>query len=399
MNEILNKLRWILIILLVGIIASLGIFTTLFMHQTSHPAANTQVNTSTSKNAKPVTTAPAAADIVKNMRIGWNLGRELDSCSKDTSDYENHKNSLNPSNITKEAYYETLGGNPLTTKAMIDKVKAAGFGAVRIPVTYYNHMDSQGNIDDAWLQRVATIANYVLADDMYCIIDMHHDTGADGWLKADDSTYSVTSAKFKNVWKQIATYFKNYNNKLLFEGYNEILNTSNQWTGAGASSYATANKLNQLFVDTVRSTGGNNDSRYLIVSTYAANAEDDAVNSFELPKDKVHNSLIVDVHYYGTSQSGIDSVLNRLNSHFTSKGIPVIIGEFATKHTEAESTRISVGNYIIANAKKHNIACFWWDDGNYKNKAGAQCDYALLDRVSLNWYSPNLVQGIISASK
>lgn len=301
--------------------------------------------------------------------------------------------------ITKEAYYETLFGNPVTTKAMIDKVKAAGFGAVRIPVTYYNHIDSQGNIDKAWLQRVAAVANYALNDGMYCIIDLHHDTGANSWLKADNSTLTTNSIKFANAWKQISTYFKDYNSKLLFEGYNEILNSNNQWTGAGASSYAAANKLNQLFVDTVRSTGSNNTTRCLVVNTYAANAEADAVNSIVLPKDRVSNRLIASVHYYGTSQSGISSVLNRLNAKFTSKGIPVIIGEFGTSFKTTESSRISIANYLITNAKKYGITCFWWDDGNYTNKAGAQCTYALLDRCSLNWYSPRLVQAIVNASK
>lgn len=301
--------------------------------------------------------------------------------------------------ISKEAYYETLSGNPITTKAMIDKVKAAGFKAVRIPVTYYNHMDSQGNIDIVWLQRVAAVVNYALNDGMYCIINMHHDTGADGWLKADASSFSTSSVKFQKAWQQIAAYFKDYNNKLLFEGYNEILNSSNQWVTTDNSAFSVANKLNQIFVDTVRSTGSNNSTRCLVLNTYAANAENDAVSNFVLPKDSAANRLIVSVHYYGTSQTGISSVLTRLNSKFTSKGIPVIIGEFGTTFKTSDSSRISSANYLITSAKKYGITCFWWDDGNYANKAGAQCNYALLDRCSLNWYSPTLVQAIVAASR
>lgn len=396
MKKIWNNLREhkiyfiIAIILFCVSISFSGIYTAFFSKQPFHPAAaNRQVNPAEN-------TTYTATDVVKSMRIGWNLGNTLDSCPKDNaSAYESQKTL----GITKEAYYETLSGNPVTTKTMIDKVKSAGFGAVRIPVTYYNHMDSKGNIDKGWLQRVAAVVNYALADNMYCIINMHHDTGQNGWLKADNSTFSTNSVKFKNAWKQISAYFKNYNNKLLFEGYNEILNSSNQWTGADALSYAAANKLNQLFVGTVRNTGGKNRTRCLIVNTYAANAETDAVNNFELPEDSVPNRLIVGVHYYGTSPSDISSVLNRLSTKFTSNKIPVIIGEFGTDFKTEESSRIASADFLITNAKKYNITCFWWDDGNYADKAGAQCDYALLDRCSLNWYSPALVQAIIDASK
>jgi len=301
--------------------------------------------------------------------------------------------------ITKEAYYEKAFGNPTATKAMIDKVKEAGFGAIRIPVTFFNHMDANGNIDQAWLARVAEVVNYVRDNNIYCIIDVQHDTGSNGWLKADASTFIDTSAKFKNVWTQIATYFKDYNQKLLFEGYNEILNSSNQWNYAGNSSYDVANKLNQVFVDTVRSTGGNNKTRNLIVNTYAASTEPDVIKNFKLPTDTVNNHLIVEAHYYGATQSLVSTVLSRLNNTFISKGIPVIIGEFGSTFKTSEADRITLASYYVKTAKQYHITCFWWDDGNYTDKAGAKCNYALFDRSALAWYYPSISKALVAASK
>jgi len=300
--------------------------------------------------------------------------------------------------ITKETYYETLWGNPVTTKDTIDMVSQAGFGAVRIPVTYTNHMDENGNIDKAWLDRVAQIVNSVLSDNMYCIINIHHDTGKDGWLKADISTLDTSQLRFQNAWMQIAEYFKDYDQKLLFEGYNEILDVNNKWSNSTSDSYKAANQLNQAFVNTVRNTGGNNYSRNLVVNTYAASVDKGVLDSFVLPSDKVSNHLMVEVHYYGTSQSEQNSVIERLNSNFVSKGIPVMIGECGTTFKVTESDRIVSADYLIRTAKKYNITCFWWDDGNYANTVGAQSNYAILDRVALKWYHPALMSAIIQAA-
>lgn len=301
--------------------------------------------------------------------------------------------------VTKETYYETLWGNPVTTKAMIDMVKQAGFGVVRIPVTYYNHMDAQGNIDAAWLERVSQVVQYVLDNDMYCIINMHHDTGDHGWIRADLSTIDATGTKLETAWTQIAGYFKEYNDKLIFEGFNEVLNTMNQWSWAGQDAYTAANRLNQIFVDTVRNTGGNNSERCLIVNSYAASFEEEVLSHFELPQDTIDNRLVIGVHYYGSQQAGISAVLNRLNTKFVSKGIPVIIGEFATDFKMEESKRVASASYYVATAKKYNITCLWWDDGNYDIKVGAKCYYSILDKCALKWYHPAIAQAIVAASK
>ena len=183
-----------------------------------------------------------AKEVVDSIGMGWNLGNQLDC-------WNSNKNS---------SVDETAWGNPSVSKQLINEVHNAGFNSIRIPVTYYNHMDDEYNIDKKWLDQVAKIVQYVIDNDMYCIINVHHDTGSDGWLTADATTITQNKKRLAYMWKQIATYFKEYDGKLIFEGFNEILNTSKKWDYAGTTTYDATNQLNQTFVDTVRKSGGKN---------------------------------------------------------------------------------------------------------------------------------------------
>lgn len=305
--------------------------------------------------------------------------------------------STSVTSITKEAFYETRYGNPVTTKYMIDEVKAKGFKSVRIPVTYYNHMDSSGTIDATWLARVAQVVNYVLNNNMHCIINVHHDTGEQGWLRAELSTISTSGTKFATMWTQIANYFKDYDYKLIFEGYNELLNSENQWTWAGEDSYSAANQLNQKFVTAVRATGGKNSDRCLVVNTYAANAENVSLVNFVFPTDTISNKLIAQCHFYGAVTSWIDSIFSYMNTYFVSKGIPAIIGEYGMSFTDhTETQRIEYVTYLTNKANVYGIKLFWWDDGHYEPIVGHKCNYALLDRIALTWHYPSLANAIVS---
>lgn len=307
--------------------------------------------------------------------------------------------SVKGDTLTKEVYYETLSGNPVTTKDMIDEVKKEGFGAVRIPVTYFNHIDVDGKIDKEWLNRLGEVVNYVLKDNMYCIINIHHDTGQNGWLKADKSTFDNESIKYKELWTQIAEYFKDYNDKLLFEGYNEILDQENHWANASDESYEAANKLNQIFVETVRGTEGNNKTRFLVVNTYAAGSNKEILKNFKVPSDSVEKHLIAEVHFYGTGKEETKTVIENLNQYLVSTGVPVIIGEFGTTFEKDESERIITETNLITMAKKYNITCFRWDDGNYEQKIGSKSKFAVFDRYELKLYYPDLVNALVKASE
>jgi aryl-phospho-beta-D-glucosidase BglC (GH1 family) len=297
----------------------------------------------------------------------------------------------------KTIYYETLWGNPVTTKAMIDMVADAGFKSVRIPVTYYDHLNSEGVIDEAWLEREKEIVDYVLDNNLICIINIHHDTGENSWIQADLEGIEGEKVNLANLWQQIGEYFIEYDERLVFEGFNEILNTDADWSYAGGDAYEAVNLLNQQFVDTVRGTGGNNAYRNLIVKTYAAAGKEDMISSFQIPEDSVDNHLIVGIHYYSQLEeepAKMDTIFNRLNENFVDKGIPVIIGEFSSFNNWDEDESIAYVEKFMRKAQANECAVFWWDRGGPENTSSVKTE-ALLNRNELYWYSADLLNAVL----
>ena len=337
------------------------------------------------KEPKPVH-KPTATEVVSDMVIGWNLGNALDS-------YVAGETGLAT---------ETSWGNPYSTKAMIDGIKEAGFNAVRVPVTWYNHMDASTNqIDKEWMDRVEEVVNYVLDNDMYCIINVHHDTGEKGWLKATENGIDVKKAKFKTIWEQVSERFGEYGDKLLFEGFNELLDEESNWTKPGEAAGRITNELNQLFVDTVRASGKKNATRCLIVNTYCAGANKDVLKYFELPEDTVADKLIVETHiyqpYYFTSEVSpdvtdwangkptLESYIYNMYENFIKKGTPVIIGEFGAVDKDNLKSRMSWLRFFVDTCYKYGIKCFWWDNGN-------AAQYEIFDRTTLEITEPELLE-------
>ena len=339
---------------------------------------------------EPATTA------VKKMGVGWNLGNTLDANDATKT-------------WTTTAEHETCWGQPVTKRELITMMKEAGFGAIRVPVTWYQEMDSEGKIKDAWMKRVKEVVDYVIGEGMYCILNVHHDTGADGgtfksWIKADEANYTQNKAKFEYIWKQIGETFKDYDEHLLFEGYNEMLDATSCWNyptsvGTYDADYAkksleTINNYAQSFVDAVRSTGGNNVIRNLIVNTYAASAggnwghANTVVEQLKLPTDKVSNHLIVEVHGYPNISNGfskeityIDWLFNNIKEKLIDRlKVPVIIGEWGTSNVDGgagktdydvrKSDFFQFVDYWIKKAKELDIATYYWmglSDGAYRS--------------------------------
>ena len=342
----------------------------------------------------------SATDAVKNMGVGWNLGNTLDANNQKVSD------------ITNDAYWgqqglesETCWGQPQTTQKLIQMMKNAGFTAIRVPVTWYNHMDKDGNVDEAWMKRVKETVDYVIDEGLYCILNVHHDTGADSkdasgkltgyhWIKADADNYTANKATFEKLWKQIAETFKNYGQTLLFEGYNEMLDANSCWnyptsTGTYNADYAkksleTINAYAQSFVNAVRGTGGNNAKRNLIINPYAAACggewgnnkhPQEPLEKLVLPSDGAKNHLIVEVHSYpsitsgiSSAKSGLDWTFNNLQEKIVKRlSVPLIIGEWGTSNVDNGSdyidrreTMIEFCDYFVKKAKANNIATFYW---------------------------------------
>lgn len=241
---------------------------------------------------------------VKNFAAGWNLGNTLDSTSFNIENAE--KNELgwiqkwpkrDKDGNAMPISWETAWGEPATTQEIAEFVLNEGFNAIRIPITWAEHFDEKDNIDSLWMDRVVETVNYFYTHGVYCIINVHHDGGADGWIEATETSYEKYSERFKKLWQQISQTFKDYDERLLFESMNEVLDGSNNWS-ANENGCKWINKWNQLFVDTVRSTGGNNSNRNLVVMTYAGEGSETALKYFELPQDSVFNHLIVEIHNY-----------------------------------------------------------------------------------------------------
>lgn len=337
-----------------------------------------------------------AKEFVKKITVGWNLGNTLDSHSCDW--------------LTDKLDLETGWGNPKTTKAMIKTVKNAGFNTVRIPVSWGEHMDSKGKIDKKWLDRVQEVVDYAYSQDMYVIINSHHDRT---WIKLDTKNEKNVTEKFTYVWKQIAERFKNYDERLIFEAMNEprTENTENEWWGGTKSERAVLNRIYAKFVSAIRAGGGYNKTRFLMLTPYAASAVYTSMADLEIPDD---DKIIVSVHAYlpynealntysdsktltEDGKKEINGAFSLINKAYISKGIPVIMGEFGTLNKSNTNERVKIAKYYLSVAKKYSIPCCWWDNGTITYEEGNE-GFGLLNRETLEWYYPDIVKALTGKS-
>ena len=277
----------------------------------------------------------SSAELVADMRIGWNLGNTLDATGG--------------MGLSSECAW----GNPKTTQEMIDIILEQGFNVIRIPVTWEGHFSAapEYKIHDIWLQRVKEVVDYAYNQGAYVILDMHHEE----WHFPSEENEEAASKQLAALWTQIAEYFRDYDEHLIFEGLNEPRKrgTDVEWNGGDREGREVVNHFAQVFVETVRATGGNNEFRHLMVTGYAASSDRNALASIVLPDD---DKLIVSVHAYTpynfalntggtdtwdveTDAKDIDELMKTLDELFISKGIPVIIGEYGAYRPEANAKR------------------------------------------------------------
>jgi endoglucanase len=291
--------------------------------------------------------------------------------------------------LENTATWETGWGNPPITREYIESLKALGFNTVRVPVAWdtYAH---DGRIDRDKLRRVGEVADWITSQGMFCVINIHWDGG---WIDSDDQkrfakTYHTFSPeaerKFQSYWSQIANYFADRDQHLVFESLNEESNFEK--VGSEAKAYAILAHVNQLFVDTVRRSGGNNAKRQLIVAGYGTDFEKTSSSKYVLPKDEVPHKMLISVHYYtpwpfagmthdeswgkmrptwGTS-ADIDE-LNRLFDSmeaFSKKNdIPVFVGEFAPAYGKDPLSRARWMLGVTDAAMSRNMVPVLWEIG------------------------------------
>ncbi len=280
-------------------------------------------------------------ETAKHMGVGINLGNTMEAFWEDTANLTGGGQTIGGNTPVD---YETCWGAVETTEEMIAGMKNAGFSTLRIPVYWGNMMADDGTftIDPEYLDRVAEIVGYGLDADMYVVINIHH---YDEFLiehYPQDQVLEITGV----LWKQIAGYFSEYPEELIFEGFNEALGIIGpEGQLPEEKMYDFVNGMNQTFVDAVRGTGGGNAARILIVSGYNTNIYATTDERFRMPEDTVEDRLMVSVHYidnvcYWTNSVGNEAWLDYsrsqcelLKTRFLDQGIPVFVGECTSVYT------------------------------------------------------------------
>jgi endoglucanase len=350
------------------------------------------------------------------MSPGWNLGNQLEA-------------------VTDETPGETNWGNPVITEDLIKAVKAAGFQSIRIPVSYMSMIGTGPEyiINSEWLDRIQEVVDYCVNNDLYAVINMHGDgfqTIPGGWLYCDAEDQETIKAKFTAVWQQVATRFKDYDEHLIFESMNEVSDMS--YAAPKADMYENINSYNQVFLDTIRQTGGFNDKRWVLIPGWNTDIEYTANEfyGFKIPVDTYLSTeiddfsrIMISCHYYApwdfcggesgeitqwgenaadgnktsthSGQSFMAAMFKLLYENFTSKGYPVIIGEYGSiDKTEDDPENAVYREYFASklneNAQKYGCISMYWDNG-YNTKYG----FGLFDRNTATVTQQGIIDAII----
>lgn len=329
-------------------------------------------------------------DLVKEMKIGWNLGNTLDATSS--------KIGVN---------VEMAWGNPKTTQEMIDTVIDQGFNVIRIPVSWGGQMGGAPtyNVLPAWMDRVQEVVDYAYNRGVYVIINIHHED----WHFPSEENKDAAAEQLRALWTTIATRFRDYDEHLIFEGMNEPrkIGTAVEWNAGDQEGRDVVNYLDQVFVDAVRATGGNNTIRNLMVPGYAASSNEEALRGIVLPED---DHLIVSVHAYtpydfALNKNGrstwnddtrdIDRLMEVLDELFLSKGVPVIIGEFGAMNKDNEAERVEWAKYYVSKARDYGVPCVWWDNNAFD---GDGENFGLFNRRELTFPYPELLKALLESA-
>lgn len=348
-----------------------------------------------------------ALDFIKDMKIGWNYGNAFDAYDCNW--------------LSNDVDYESGWTNAKATPELFDTLKAAGFNTIRIPVSWHNHVSSAPDyiINEAWLDRVNEVVDYCIDRDLYVIIDIHHDNNTQYLYPTsqylDQSVTYVTA-----IWEQLSQRFMDYDNHLIFAGMNEprMVGHNNEWwlndSEDCKDAVSCVNVLNQAFVDTVRASGGNNTSRYLICPGYDA-SPDGALNSgFVFPTDPAgdQNRIILSIHAYtpynfalempgvtewsykkSSDVNNMTGFMNKIYNAYVSKGIPVIIDEFgALRKGDNLQSRVEFAAYYVAAARCRGITCIWWDNSAIEGDGEL---FGIINRNTCEWLYPEIAEAMM----
>lgn len=346
-----------------------------------------------------------ALEATRLMGNGINLGNTLEACDNNVGIKTNTPLS-----------YETYWGQPKTTQAMIDGMKAAGFDTIRIPVAWMTNAthlyEGDYTIDAGYMDRVEEVVRYARKAGMYVIINDHWDGGWYGMFGSESAeTRALAMEAYKGMWQQIAERFRDYSDYLIFESANEELGgrfdeNSPLYCSDSVVTYLTdderyalTNEINQTFVDVVRATGGNNATRFLLIAGYSTNIDQTCDDRFQMPKDTADSKLMVSVHYYdpwsycGASSAAsatkwgkvsdyeyLDQQLAKMTK-FTEAGYGVVIGEYGALPCSdgLKDNTLAYHTAFLDACTKYNLTnCLWDCSGLYKRVSQTFADDDIL---------------------
>jgi endoglucanase len=347
----------------------------------------------------------------KEMSPGWNLGNSLEAIDPKTPYVWGSSN-----------FHETAWGNPKVTQELMNAVRAAGFKTVRIPAAWKLYADAGDNISPQWMARVKEVVGYARKAGLYAVLNVHWDGG---WMQPTYKQQPTANARLAKFWTQIATAFKDHDDHLLFAGTNEVM-VDGDYNPPTAEYCTVQNGFNQVFVDTVRATGGNNARRHLVVQAFNTNIDHSQTCNATLPADSATGRLFMEVHYYdpfnftineksSTWQWGsiatdpaatetwanephVDKQFRKMKVAFVDKGVPVLLGEYAamlrTERDPAGTYRKHWNQVVTKSAIQHGLVPVYWDNGYTTNH-----QMGLFNRATGAQGYPSLISTIVNAGK
>lgn len=325
---------------------------------------------------------------------------------------------INLGNTLEAIPNQTAWGNPIPNAAIMKSYKAAGFKSLRIPIAWSQYTDSKGKIDSKWMNHTKEVVKLAQNNGLYVMINIHWDGG---WLQPTYADRAATEAKFKSFWVQIANAFKGFDHNLLFAGTNEV-HVTNNYGPPTAENAEVQNGFNQIFVNTVRATGGLNSNRWLVVQSYNTDIDAAIKVNTKMPIDKAKNRLMMEVHYYSPynftlnekstvwqwgknatdpsakdnwgDEEFVDSQFLKIKKAFVDKGVPVLLGEYGVGLKKdfpgMKAYRMDWDRYVTNSAFRHGMVPMYWDTG---------ADVGMFERQSGTNREPALVSNIVNAAR
>lgn len=342
-----------------------------------------------------------AVELAAKMKLGWNIGNTLEAGDFSVP--------LAPKKCSS-ADSETCWGNPKITEDYIKFVKRSGFNAIRLPVSWNQYANQEtAEIESVWLNRIKEVVQYCIDNDLYVIVNIHWDGG---WLENHISPekQADNNLKQKAFWEQIATHLREFDEHLMFASANEPEVKKQGMTDFDliAQRMSVLNSYHQTFIDAVRSTGGKNAYRVLIVQ--GPNTDVQITNQFMniLPTDSIANRMMAEIHYYTPwnftgmtkdeewgnqfyywgkdfhsttdtahnptwgEEATVDEMFGLMKTQFVDKGIPVIVGEYGTqRRTNLTGDDLALHlasrayflKYVTQQAIAYGLKPFYWDTG------------------------------------